>query len=467
MRFQYIAIALLLAPSLTSNGTRAQQTGLPEPIVQMTMDPPHVVVGQKTTLQIEVLAPNYMTAPPELPGFQLRNAVTRQLQSINRSEERNGTTYAGVRFQFAIYPLEPGSYAITGQTLTVRYAAEPPATRETTIALPRIELQAFIPDVAANLGPFLSATNLTIEHAIKASSEQLKVGDAVTRIITVKADGTPAMLLPAVTFPAIEGLAVYPAQPSLREKIDPRTNELSSMRVDSAVYMLERSGDFELPAIEVRWWNVGRQRIEVAHIDSLALRVAGNPAEHTAALTDERGLRENLNALADFIANHWRLATLTAIICAALAWAAPRVLRQIAAGHRRRRAAYHQSEAWWFARLRTAMRRRDARAVYFALISWLQRFASIAPVGTIDSLKAAARDPVLELQIDLLQTQLFTPKGAATDWSPRTLSRRISSARRTLRRQVTRAEAKQALPQQLNPIGDHGSPHSSWRRPAR
>ena len=73
----------------------------------MTIDPPRVVVGQPTTLRIDVLAPNYTTSPPELPGFQVRNAVTRQLQSVNLSEQRNGTSYAGVRFEFAIYPQEP------------------------------------------------------------------------------------------------------------------------------------------------------------------------------------------------------------------------------------------------------------------------------------------------------------------------------------------------------------------------
>ena len=77
-----------------------------------------------------MLAPNYMTSPPELPDFQVRNAVTRQLQSVNISEQRDGMSYAGVRFEFAIYPQEPGSYAVSDQKVEVKYAAEPPAVRE-------------------------------------------------------------------------------------------------------------------------------------------------------------------------------------------------------------------------------------------------------------------------------------------------------------------------------------------------
>ena len=80
----------------------------------MTIDPPRVVVGQRTTLRIDVLAPNYMTSPPELPGFQVRNAVTRQLQSVNLSEERNGVSYAGVRFEFATLSAGAGAYRRLG-----------------------------------------------------------------------------------------------------------------------------------------------------------------------------------------------------------------------------------------------------------------------------------------------------------------------------------------------------------------
>ena len=39
--------------------------------LKVTIDPPRIAVGQRTTLRIDVLAPNYMTSPPELPDFQI------------------------------------------------------------------------------------------------------------------------------------------------------------------------------------------------------------------------------------------------------------------------------------------------------------------------------------------------------------------------------------------------------------
>ena len=227
-----LASAILVVVAIAPCSAWAQQAPAPEPVLNMTIDPKRVVVGQRTTLRIDVLAPNYTTSPPELPGFQVRNAVTRQLQSVNLSEQRNGASYAGVRFEFAIYPQEAGSFAISDQKVKVKYAAEPPAVREELLSLPRVSFDAFIPDAAADLNPYLAASQLTVEQSVQRSSDPLKVGDSITRTVTIKAEETPAMLLPPVTFPAVDGLAVYPGQPSLQDKTEGRTDALTATRTD-------------------------------------------------------------------------------------------------------------------------------------------------------------------------------------------------------------------------------------------
>ena len=105
----------------------AQEGSTPQPIVRATLKPDSVLVGSPVTLEIAVLVPNYLTAPPAFPDIQLNNAVTHPLGSgTNLSEERQGTTYAGVLRELAIYPQEPGAYAITGRSVTFSYAIDPP-----------------------------------------------------------------------------------------------------------------------------------------------------------------------------------------------------------------------------------------------------------------------------------------------------------------------------------------------------
>lgn len=459
-----LVIVLLTLTMLSA--VRAQQTTTAEPIVRTTIDPARVTVGQAATLRIDVLAPNYMTSPPEIPNFQLRNAVTRQLQSVNINEQQNGTGYAGVRFEFAIYPLEAGSYALAEQKLTVKYAAEPPATREAVVALPRLELQAFIPDAAAALQPFLSASKLTIEQTVQRSSEQLKTGDAVTRIVTVGAEGIPAMMLPPMTFPAIDGLAVYPAQPALQDKTDGRTDALSASRVDSATYMLEKPGNYTLPAIDVRWWNPAESKIETVHLDAVTLQVVPNPAAQAAVASSE-GVSRSVESLLDVIAEHWRFGLIALVGLALVARFAPRLAQNIVRRRRQRREAWLRSEPYFFGRLRQAARRDDAKVAYFALLDWLQRFEPSAPSHTVGSLKAMARDPGLDRAISSIERELFASDHGNDVSSPRQLLREVSAARRNLGRRHTVGIGKASLPQELNPTKDQRvSPHGR-RMPAR
>ena len=450
MKHARIAIALLLV-LLATQGVFAQQAAAPEPVLNVSIDPPRVVVGQKALLRVEVLAPNYMTSPPELPGFQVRNAVTRQLQSVNLSEQRDGTSYAGVRFEYAIYPQEAGSYAVADQKIVVRYAAAPPATREAVLALPRVALEAFIPDVATGLRPFVAAAKLSIEQTIQRSSDQLKVGDAVTRIVTIKAEGTPAMLLPPQKLGAIDGLALYPGQPALQDKTDGRSDALTSTRTDSATYMLQRPGDYVLPAIDIRWWNVSTGKMELAHLDAVPLQVAANPAARGTFAAGATGVRWSWDAIVDFIAGHWFMAMLALTALAVIAWFAPSVARTMAARYRRRQEAYLESEAWSFHLFRRAAAGDDARTVYFAMLDWLQRFEPAAPDRTINALKRAAADPALDTEIGAIEQELFAPQRGVGQWSSRRLLRRVSAARRSLQRRAAGSEVKRPLPQQLNP----------------
>lgn len=458
------ALAIILIMASLACGARAQTTA-PEPIVRVAIDPPRVVVGQSATLRVEVLVPNFMTRPPELPDFQVRNAVTRQLRSLNINDRRDDVSYAGVRFEFAIYPQEPGSYAVGGRKITVHYAAEPPATRDANLELPHIEFAAFIPDAAAGLRPFVAASKLTVEQTVQRSSDQLKTGDSVTRTVTINADETPAMLLPPQTFAAVDGLALYPAQPQLTDQRDGRTDALKSIRADSATYMLERPGDYLLPAIDVSWWNVSEQKVERTHLDAVPLQVTGTPGQPAsggAAIA-----RWSWDRLIDVAADHWLLAIVVLVVLAGLAWIAPRAVTSIAARQRQRHEAYLRSEAWSFARFGNAVRGDRAAAAYFALLDWLQRFAPAAPEHSLGSLKAAARDSELDREIAAIERQLFAPDSGSDNWSPTQLLRQVSAARRRLRRQAARVATARPLPQQINPVGNGIAPDQRRRPPAR
>lgn len=454
---------LTFLPLCLQMATATAQPATPlEPIVRATVDPVQVVVGQQTTLHVEVLAPNYLTKPPVLPDFQMHNSVTLQPSARNASEQQGGTTFAGVVFEFPIFPQEPGFYALSGETVTITYAADPPNAREVKLAIPTVGFEAMIPAAAESLDPFVAASGLQLSQEVRQSSPQLKVGDSVARKVTITAAGTPAMMLPPTVLTTVDRARAqaYPNQPILQDKRDPRSGTLTATRVDEATYVLQQQGDFTMPGIDVTWWNVKDQKIDSAHVDSITLRVAENPAvdvqtsgEHTI----------NGRRLVLFFIEHWLAALVAASAAIACIWTSPRVIRATRDFLMKRRVLYRQSEVYAYARMRRTLREGDATKSYGALLGWLLRFEPTAPAHTISALKNVASNPLLEREIAAIERYLFSGDHLEIEWTPRPLLRQIAITRRLLLR-YSYAQAAAALPPALNPTAiDSSRPHI--RRP--
>lgn len=429
-------------------------------MVRATLTPAQVVVGQPATLVVEVMAPNYMTKPPVLPDFQIANAITRAGSTMNFSERQADVSYAGIRYTYLISPQEPGTYAVTGQAVTITYADNPPHTRATQVPVPATRFEAAIPDAARGLDPFLSATRLSLKQDIQPSSPSLKVGDAVSRVVTIEAEGAPAILLPPTPFAPISGTRVYPSAPQLNDGLDQRTDRLSSTRTDRATYMLEAAGTLTLPAIEIAWWDVKEEKIQRARLDPQSFTVAGGvPAAKGGA---EQGGLSAPRRLILFVLEHWLMLALVIIAAALAIWATPPVVRNLKRRLRRRREAHRRSEACAFRELSRVARQNDPRQTYRALLGWLPRFGPAAPMGTIKALNCWAEDPVLAHEIAALERRLFATGSGTGAWSGAPLMKAIRSVRSKGAPRRWTGATTHALPEDINPeLSNAGLPPGS------
>ncbi|MGY4359670.1 hypothetical protein ACVW0J_006163 [Bradyrhizobium sp. i1.7.7] len=170
------------------------------------------------------------------------------------------------------------------------------------------------------------------------------------------------------------------------------------------------------------------------------------------ASSNQSARRWTWDSVVDFIFDHWLTALLLVAVTAGFAWFAPRVTRRVAGNLHRRHQAYLQSEAFAFSRLRRAIRHRDSKASYFALLEWLPHLNATQPPISAGAFKAAARDPELDLQLDAIESELFGNRGNPAHWSPRRLLHQLVAARRKLRPRAG-SRATTGLPPHLNPVG--------------
>jgi len=365
------------------------------------------------------------------------------------SDRQGDVSFAGIHYEFLIFPQEAGAYALSGQSITVTFADNPPHTSVATVPMPAVNFQAVIPEAARALDPFVSATGLTLQQEIHPSSDPLKVGDAITRVVTIKAEGAPAMLLPPTTFAPIAGTRIYSNEPQLNDQFDQGGDVLNSTRTDGATYMLQTAGTVSLPALEIAWWNVKDQKIERARAGPQSFTVASGPAAGQG--TSEYSGLPAPRKIVLFILEHW-FAVLSAVAAlVALSWAGPPVLRNLNRSLRHRRQVYRQSETFAFDELRRVARQGDARPTYRALLNWLSRFEPAAPSGTIKALTAWARDPALSREIAALEQHLFATPPARDKWSGDALIKTIESARGRMRHQHPDSKRPHSLPGDINP----------------
>jgi len=409
------------------------------PIVRARLEPEGVVVvGEPVTLVVEVLTPTWFPRPPRFAVPDVENAIAEESPGagFNLNERIGNQSWAGLHREFLIYPQVPGEYVVPPATVEVVYAL-PDARPSEPITLEAGELrfEARVPAAAAGLDYFISARRFDLTQSVDPPPDGLKVGDAVTRTITMTAAESSSMMLPALAFEPVEGLAVYPASPRTADEGGERGTERRATRVESVTYTLENEGDYTLPEVAISWWDPAGSALRTARVPAVSFSVAPNPelAEEAIALPEEP-VEEVDAALAGEPGwrADWRTWTTFAVVLALLAWGWRRAWR-LARAARGRAAAWREAradgEAARFARFTVAARSGDARVTMRELLRWLDVWADPRFPITLAAFAARVSDPELTSQLEALQTVAFA-EAKPDSWSGAVLARAAARARK-------------------------------------
>ena len=120
---------------------------------------------------------------------------------------------------------------------------------------------------------WLPASQVTLNMNWSQSADSLKAGEPVTVTIALMAEGAKAETLPEVKLALPDSLKVYPEQPSFRS--DKGGNGLSGLREEKFTVVGNEAGEFQIPAVEIPWWNTNTDKQEVARLDGFTIKVEG------------------------------------------------------------------------------------------------------------------------------------------------------------------------------------------------
>jgi hypothetical protein len=401
-------------------------------------------------VNITILVPNFFTGATEPPAINIENAIVVQPNETpqHSTETIGGLVFAGITISYLVYPQEPGTFRLPPVDLPITYAATPPKSISVHVALPALSFDATIPPQAADLDYFLPTTSLTITQRFDKPLKSLRVGDTVTRTITVDAARLRAMLLPPVQFEAPEGIAVYAKQPSVEDIRTDRQEFVAGRRVDSATYLIRREGKYLLPSLGVEWWDLNARKVQTASVPAIEFTAVPNPGYQSELSPEPPATVPAAPSRAASFKRYlrWAVRACAILIPASfLLWMWFRFGRRVLEWRRSQADAHKQSEPSHFARLRKACAADDAAAAYSSLLAWLGRFQ---PGVSLSDFLRQAGDHELTQQIERLAAMLYSPD-TKLNWS----GKRMIHALRGIRSRHRTRTRLSALPP-LNPVNE-------------
>jgi BatD DUF11 like domain len=411
---------LLLAVALVfSTVSSSAQT----PVIHAKLVPTNkIIVGQPVRLVVEVLVPNFFTGAPDFPTFELENAIVvlPEETAENFNEPINGQPYAGIRRTYLLYPQLPGDFRVPPAEVGVVYASTPPKTAEAYLPLPPLTFHADIPPAAQGLPYFLPTTKLTLQQRWSAPLNKLRVGDTLERTVTITAAKTKAMLIPALQFEAPAGIKVYSEEPKVQDQNTDRGEFVLGRRIEVAKYFLQKEGDYTLPAIELKWWDLYTTRLVTATLPAVHFVAAPNP-DYVEELPPEQEIAPTVQLKSAAQSSLFRrIVTVTPWLLATflLLWVAHRYISRFALYLKMRREQHNQSEAVYFRTLIRACQRNDPQAAYLWMLWWLGNSES---GNRLDRFLYQSNDEELTQQVNALTKTIYAATPGKT-WSGRIMA---------------------------------------------
>jgi hypothetical protein len=379
-----------------------------EPFARMSLEEEgNAVPGQQIHVLVDVFAPDFFTSPPQFPLFDIPYALVTisDGRAQNMEQAIDGVQYAGIRKTYSVVAEKPGTFTLPSIRIELGYSVDGKSTKGVAVA-PGLSFDVAAGASAMN-GVVFAAKNLTLDQTFERDPASLKKGDALVRTITITAEDTQAMMLPALDPGSAAGLTQYSKPPKLLDNIQIDRLHEGSSRSETIVYTTDAEGSFQIPALTYPWFDVDAGSPRTASLPAAKVTVA-------AALQAMEGIVPELRPEVGTVRHRNLVPTLLAVglaLLGAAIWTFGKSARRVT----------HQAIEWCrfrppsrrarLRRLRNTIRVGQDPAIYAALQDWSRSSGHRSLTEWVES----QRSQPLQTQVDILQRRLFRSQDMQLD----------------------------------------------------
>ena len=226
---------------------------------------------------------------------ELADAVVEKIgEDSNYNTVENGVSYVVTERKYAIFPQKSGEMKIKPLVLNAEVIVNrQPDFNDFFGSRMTKTKRVLSKEVTLNVKPkpstftgkdWLAAEKLEFTQEWSGDTQQMKIGEPITRTLTLKGEGTTVGQLPELnTIKTDANLKAYPDQPVLNEQKS--ANGISASRQEKIALIPEHAGNHVLPAIEIPWFNTLSQKMEIARLPETTITVIGGA--HDQAVTTQ------------------------------------------------------------------------------------------------------------------------------------------------------------------------------------
>ncbi|PLX79835.1 MAG: hypothetical protein C0616_10065 [Desulfuromonas sp.] len=271
-------LKITVLPAGSNTGNRGAQDDL---LLEVEVEPETVYVQGQILLTVTLLSRiDLLQAGLSEPQVEGVETVVQRLGDDRQTQVmRNGFRYQGIERRYALFPQQSGALRIApfqfdGQVADGRqrrFDLFPRGGRQVRRHSRPIDVRVDpAPDSAANRS-WLPALELELADDWQGKTQEMTVGEPLTRTLSLRATGLPSAQLPQVDFDVPSQFKTYPDQP-LRKDFSSDAGIVGSLEQKLAL-VPTHPGEYELPEIRIDWWDVSSRRWRTVTAASVSVEV--------------------------------------------------------------------------------------------------------------------------------------------------------------------------------------------------
>jgi hypothetical protein len=249
--------------------------------IDMSVDPKQIKVQQQAIITLRIFQAATLNQAQLSEPASDQAIIIRLGKDKNYQINRDGKNWAVTERRYAIFPQQHGVLTIKPVQLdgTIMAGRSYGSPFQSTSPI-RVRSNSEELSVEAIPATWKSDTWLPakqVELIEDWPSGEFKVGDSITRTLTLKANGLSFSQLPELKTLLPDHLKAYADKPVLQD--NPQNDGVHGSRQQKLAILATQPGTFILPPIDIRWWNTSTQSMQTTSLPARTFKVIAAPVQ--------------------------------------------------------------------------------------------------------------------------------------------------------------------------------------------